>query len=210
MNGSKIQKQEVVLPFNNKSALAYTILSFLSLAISIFLLVWVIIKQYGLFFTSPIQLSNCVSSYYLLKYSNSRIITALWAAIALSLITSLILAIIWTSRMVVKAVSQRTKYATALIQSLNVLSYAVIAGYCLTFFIQFNKISPTDCIAIYDFTLLITLTGLGIGGFILSIVRYVICLCREVGNESNSGVTQREKQAQNYESLVNVTNDSFR
>lgn len=182
MNGNKIQKQEVVLPFNKKSAFAYTILSIISLAISIFLLVWVIVKQYGLFFTSPIQLSSCVGTYYTLKYSNSRVIMALWGAIMLSLITSLVLTIIWISRIVSKTVSQLTKYATAFFQSVNGLSCGVITGYCLTFFIQFNKISPRDCVAIYDFNLLITLTGLGIGLFILSLVRYVICLCRQAGN----------------------------
>jgi hypothetical protein len=101
------------LPFNKKSAFAYTILSIISLAISIFLLVWVIVKQYGLFFTSPIQLSSCVGTYYTLKYSNSRVIMALWGAIMLSLITSLVLTIIWISRIVSKTVSQLTKYATA-------------------------------------------------------------------------------------------------
>ena len=102
-------------PFNKKSALAYTILSFISLAISSFLLTWLILKQYGLIYTSPIQLSTCTRAYYSLKYSNSLTITALWAAVALSLLTSLILTIIWISRMVAKAVSQRTKYATAIL-----------------------------------------------------------------------------------------------
>lgn len=105
----------ITQPFNNKSALAYTILSFISLAISTFLLVWLILKHYGLFYTSPIQLTTCVRAYYILKYSNSHTIVAMWAAIALSLLTSLILTIIWITRMVAKAVSQRTKYATAIL-----------------------------------------------------------------------------------------------